>query len=387
MKVMSESRALPVAVSARRRRLALVGALVVAVVVLAGCSGGADEATSATTSVAETTTEAPPTTTTTTIAPLAVATGFVEAIGVKSPAQVMDMVETGAAVDVAGAKDYADLENWLEWNAALGWQQTEVECDPDGESIVCGYTYSNPWMDQEGIEPNDGGEYTLEIESGKITTLTERSDLDAFWALWLEFGSWVREQHPEAAIIDGVDPIMTDKALEMWWELVPEFTERLLLLDRGNAYLDALLSLDPAELDRVAGGDPNLYEDKYLQVFTDVLNYEHATRECDVTARRLVCTMEGTDDLADVLGLTYFDEFAIRVTGGRIVDIKWSTATVPDGGIEDFQAWLRENQPDLFASDGDCFGLFKEEGLPTARACVRAWLDAAPAYVAELAGG
>lgn len=365
----------------------MVGALMLLVAV-AGCSDGTSDGTITTTStsLAETTTTTSKPPTTTTVAPMEVATSFVQGIGVQSPEQLVEMVEVGAAVDVAGAKDYADLENWLEWNQALGWQQTEVGCDADGDSIVCNYTYSNPWMEQEGIEPNDGGEYTLEIEDGKVTVITERSDLDAFWTLWLEFGSWVREKHPDARVLIGPDPVLTDEALELWWELVPEYTEVLLLLDRGNAYLDALLSLDPAELDRVAGGDRNLYEDKYLQIFTEVLNYEHTTRDCDVTAGRLVCTMEGTDDLADVLGLTYIDEFAIRVTGGRIVDIKWSTATVPDGALEDFQDWLRENQPDLFAAGGDCVGLFKEEGLATARACVQAWLDAAPGYVAELAG-
>ena len=368
----------------------MVGAVVL-VLAIAGCSdgtsGGTITTTSSSSTPAEITTTTSRTPTTTTVAPSEVATRFVEAIGAQSPGQLLDLVEVGAAVDVAGAKDYADLDNWLAWNQALGWQQTEVGCNADGLSIVCHYTYRNPWMEQEGIPSNDGGRYTLEIASGKITSITELTDVDAFWDLWLEFGSWVSEKHPDARIIDGVDPILTDEALELWWELVPEFTERLLLLDRGNAYLDALLSLDPAELDRVAGGDRNLYEDKYLQVFTDVLNYETASRSCDVTAGRLVCTLEGTDDLADVLGLTYFDEFAIRVSGGRIVDIKWSTATVPDGALDDFQDWLRENQPDLFASDGDCFGLFKEEGLPTARACVQAWLDAAAAYVADTAGG
>ena len=106
-------------------------------------------------------------------------------------------------MDVAGAKDYADLENWLEWNEAMGWQQTEIECRDAGDRIVCDYTYSNPWMDQEGIEPYGGGEYTLEVADGKITSVVERTDVAAFWPLWLEFVSWVNEKHPDAGILDG----------------------------------------------------------------------------------------------------------------------------------------------------------------------------------------
>ena len=112
-----------------------------------------------------------------------------------------------------------------------------------------------------------------------------------------------------------------------------------------------------------------------------------ALRRGEPALRHVTCSMEGTDDLAAVLGITtYFDEFAIRVSG-QIVDITWRTETEPVGVIGDFQDWLRDTQPELFASGGACFGFFKGVGLPTALACTQAWLDAAPAYVAATASG
>lgn len=366
---------------------AAIGGLALAVT-LAACSGTTSTdttapATEATTTQAPTTTNARVTatsiaTTSTTIAPTEVAAAFVASVG-SSIQPAIDLVAPGAAVDLAGADSYEDLEGWLEWNVALGWSQTDVDCGNAGASIVCEYTYSNPWMEQADVAPHRGSTYTLQVGDGKIMSIDEDLAFDAFSPLWDDFKAWITTEHPDAGILNGDEPILTDEALAQWHELSAEFTERLLLLEAGNAYVDALLSLDPDELDRVAGGDPNLYEDKYLQAWLKALHYRLDARSCDVTRGRLNCALEGIDDLGEALGVSYVDGFAISVSGERIVRIVWSTSADPQDVFDDFQDWLRREQPELFAQSGACEGFFQRG--PTPEECALAWLAAAPAFV------
>ena len=351
--------------------------------VLAACSSSQESSdpptTTSPTPSSVTSTATPSTTTSTTIAPAAIARTFVESVG-SSIDRAIEVVAPGAAVEVAGADSYEDLEGWLEWNIALGWSQTDVNCSGQGASIVCAYTYSTPWMEQTDVAPHRGSTYTLQIEDGMITSIGEDLDLDPFWPLWKDFTRWIAIEHADAGILEGDEPILTEEALARWHELSAEFTERLVLLKAGNAYVDALLSLDPSRLELVAGGDPDVHEDLYLQGWTTALNYRLAERSCDVARGRLACTMAGTDDLGDVLGVTYSDRFDISLSGERIVRIIWSTSADPQAIFDDFQDWLRAQQPELFSQSGACANFF-QRGATTPEECALAWLDAAPAFV------
>ncbi len=374
-----------VALHARLGALALV-------VALAACAddGATMSESPGTTSGAATSTSTAPTVaspSTTTVPPLVVARTFVESVG-DSTEQAMSVVAPGAAVDVDGANKSGDLEAWLDWNAALGWRHIAVDCAETGEQIVCDYEYTNPWMEQMGIESGGGNAFTLQIEDGLITSILEMTDLGPFWPLWLDFTDWLDIEHPGAAeriTKPNGDPVLEEEALTEWRALAQEFTERLALLKIGDAYLDALLSFDPTELELIAGYDPNIYEDLYLQAWLKALNNRLSDRSCNVSGGRLVCTIETADDLGDLLDVTYVDSFAISVSGERIVRNIWSSSTVPDGPLNAYQDWLRSEQPGLFNQSGVCSGFFQRG--PTPEDCALVWLELAPAYLEATTDG
>ena len=152
----------------------------------------------------------------------------------------------------------------------------------------------------------------------------------------------------------------------------------------GNRFLDAFLSFDPAELAEDAPQAPDLHEELYLQaVGARARATGSSIRSCEATFAVLVCTLEGSDALADALDFTYVDSFDIFVASdgehpvGRLGSDRKHARLAH---LTNTPTGIGSAHPELYEQGAVCDNFFGA-GPSTPAACALAWLDAAPEYL------
>lgn len=327
--------------------------------------------------------QAPPEPAAPAISPEEITRVFIEASTAEEGAAAAALLAIDAEIDLAGLNNAADAEAWFAWNRAIGFQATATGCETNSSGdLLCRYTYDSPWMSAAGIDPASGNSMTFTIEDGVITAVSERFRFDPFAPVWDGFKAWVRRSHPgtiDLIITSDDQPVLTPEAIERWELFSSQFVDSFALQAVGERFVDAFLSFDSEQLERVAGTARDLHEELYLQGFSAAANYAVTERGCEASVLRVNCTITGSDDIGAILGVTYTDGFSIEVAGDRtILAVVWSTDSAPEGVFDAYFEWLQSTQPELFQAGGACDGFFDRGTTP--EACGAAWLAAAASY-------
>jgi hypothetical protein len=310
----------------------------------------------------------------------------------------------------AGPSSVSDLVRWSEFERALKWRWSLVECaagSEDSVSFLCSYTSENSWTRALGWPPVEG-EAIFRVSDGRIESLTEVVQAGAHGPIAGSFGqlnpvweTFIRWADRVSAGLGGRmtapvneffpnnrAPILTDEVLEQWRVYAPRFAavldeERVVLGgsvgpdDVAEAFIDArnrrsahatLVLLDPEVV--VNEGDASFGEPVDLQSmpwFLDWLqiwNWTWTVRRCETSTPDadgswpVSCSYRAENDYTRLFGEQPTDgtfQFLIS-SEGRIVRIDHGFSLGRVG--EAFREWVERTDQDAESI------MFRTDALP-----------------------
>lgn len=143
----------------------------------------------------------------------------------------------------------------------------------------------------------------------------------------------------------------------------------------AESFVDAFYSFDSAALvavmDSAESSQPSIV---FYQGWAEGANYQVVNRQsCAATAQDTAeCPVTVEDDFATILefGFNVTDTFRLTFEDGAIVAVETTSDDPPL--MEEFFAWMFQNQVELFEPGGPCEGFF--DGGPTPGKCAASFV-------------
>lgn len=172
---------------------------------------------------------------------IAVAEEFVDAVARWDTLGSGALLAPDATVLVLPARSAEDWEALLRWREASGLSFSLDGCEAtvSGQPSVvsCSVLPESAWAQALGVEISHGDTYSLTIEDGRVTVVTQfgenSTDPDSMAQVWNRFHDWVASNHPESLALmhsdDGqADPVLetvmlSEESIDQWATMTEQF--------------------------------------------------------------------------------------------------------------------------------------------------------------------